>query len=153
MSLTVVNLHHLFFALKTKSSQWSLFDAGRSGGIFNGGRSRVWSHINDESWVPAIQVKSRLINGRHFGENQVYSMGLDSIRFETHGMTPTLSLIKMTIDAKPLRRVYSIISNKIEAEIGRFQTIRVRWLTFRSLRRIPCLTLFRFRPSSFRAQI
>ena len=46
-------------------------------------------HMNDESWVTAIQVESRLINGRHL-------MGLDSIRFETHGMTPTLSLIKLT---------------------------------------------------------
>ena len=47
---------------------------------------------------------------------------LDSIRFETHGMTPTLSLIRLVIVRKSSRRGI-IIFKEIGAEIGRFQTV------------------------------
>ena len=46
---------------------------------------------------------------------------LDLIRLRVNGMSPTLSLIRLVIVRKSLRRVYSIISNKIEAETGRFR--------------------------------
>ena len=45
---------------------------------------------------------------------------LDLIRLRVNGMSPTLSLIRLVIVRKSLRRVF-LISNKIEAETGRFR--------------------------------
>ena len=125
-----------------------LFDVGRSGGIFNRGRSRVWFCMNDESWVTAIQVESRLINGCHL-------MGLDSIRFETHDPSPTLSLIRLVIVRKSSRRGILIIFKEIGAEIGRFQTVGGQvdsHLGHSGRFPINSIRLFRFRSCVFRTQ-
>ena len=53
-----------------------------------------------------------------------FDLALDSIRLETHGMTPTLSLIRLMITHKSLRRANPIVSGKIEAETVGFQTAR-----------------------------